>query len=262
MGDINTRKITQTDIAVNGVQSMPDRPTGTPAENKARFDKLIQNVVMPKLNGLIDDLLKRTGGTSGADNIGVRGIAGLTPTGGTGGSSGSLYQMLDALKNAVAEATLGAIADRSITEIKFAIGAVLSTVLAGYVISEEDTPLIEDTDTLLEALGKITKLINNKVNTETGKTLADIRFYDDLTLASDNWVGADPYTKEVTVAGILSTDNPIVDLDLSTTDFANVEDHLEDWSYIYKIVATNDTLTFYATEQISNDLKFIVKVVE
>lgn len=58
MADFSSRKITTTDIQTNGVQSMPDVPSGSTLEVKQAFDKLVSTVVMPKLNGLIDDLKK------------------------------------------------------------------------------------------------------------------------------------------------------------------------------------------------------------
>lgn len=50
-------KITNTQIAMKGVVSAPDRLTGTAAENKAIFDKLIREVVKDAVNGLIDELV-------------------------------------------------------------------------------------------------------------------------------------------------------------------------------------------------------------
>ena len=50
-------KITSTDVSTKGVQSAPDQLTGTAAENKALFDRLIAEVVKEKLNDLIDELV-------------------------------------------------------------------------------------------------------------------------------------------------------------------------------------------------------------
>ena len=55
-------KITDADVSTNGVQSAPDKLTGTAAENKAIFDRLIQNVVQDCLNGLIDELITALAG--------------------------------------------------------------------------------------------------------------------------------------------------------------------------------------------------------
>lgn len=63
------------------------------------------------------------------------------------------------------------------------------------------------------------------------------------------WSGSDPYTKEVTLSGILATDHPIVDL-LPSSNYATAEEQIEAWGSIYKVVASADnTLTFYATDE-------------
>ena len=49
-------KITDSDIAGNGVIAAPDVLKGTPAENKAIFDRLIKTIVKTNLNALIDQL--------------------------------------------------------------------------------------------------------------------------------------------------------------------------------------------------------------
>lgn len=49
-------KITDGDVSSKGVSGAPDKLTGTAAENKALFDRLIAEVVKEKLNDLIDEL--------------------------------------------------------------------------------------------------------------------------------------------------------------------------------------------------------------
>lgn len=65
-------KITQEESSANGVVSAPDVLTGTAQENKAIFDKLTNQVVITKHNGLIDELA-----TSGAGDTGITDIPGL-----------------------------------------------------------------------------------------------------------------------------------------------------------------------------------------
>ena len=66
-------KITDAEIAAAGVQSQPNKLTGTAAQNKAVFDALVKNLVKGKLNGLIDALT----GAGAAGQIGVDTISGL-----------------------------------------------------------------------------------------------------------------------------------------------------------------------------------------
>lgn len=73
-------KITDTDISTNGVISAPDKLTGTVAQNKALFDKLIKDAVKVKFNSIIDALVATADGASGADQIGATAISGLSGT--------------------------------------------------------------------------------------------------------------------------------------------------------------------------------------
>ena len=77
------------------------------------------------------------------------------------------------------------------------------------------------------------------------------------TLANTGWTGSSaPYTKAVTVTGILAAGKPpIVDVTLSETwSTAMIED--EEWAKIKRIAYTNNTLTFYATEVPTVSLNF------
>lgn len=63
------------------------------------------------------------------------------------------------------------------------------------------------------------------------------------------WSGSGPYTKVVTLSGILATDHPIVDL-VASSNYATAEEQIEVWGSIYKVDASADnTLTFYATDK-------------
>lgn len=67
---INDNKITQVEIDANNVKSSSDTPTGTSMEIKNIFDKLPE-LIISKLNGLIDCLKSTVDGASGADNVGA-----------------------------------------------------------------------------------------------------------------------------------------------------------------------------------------------
>lgn len=74
---IEQQKITQEDFINKDIAGLPDRPTeaGMTAEAlKNRFDSATKNIVMPKLNGLINILIA----TDGASNIGTSAIEGLS----------------------------------------------------------------------------------------------------------------------------------------------------------------------------------------
>jgi len=79
---------------------------------------------------------------------------------------------------------------------------------------------------------------------------------------SSDWTGSDPYTAVMTVSGILSTDAPIVDIDLSSVTYADVPDVQADWALVYRVAATDDDeLTFYATAEPTEDFDVQIQVV-
>ena len=97
---LKDRKITEAGIAQHGVVSAPDRLTGTAAENKKVFDKLVRNVVAEQVNGLVDDLSAKTAGASGISQLGMTPIAGL--------NAANAQVALEELKNWLEQAIIGA----------------------------------------------------------------------------------------------------------------------------------------------------------
>ena len=83
-----------------------------------------------------------------------------------------------------------------------------------------------------------------------------------LTATLDtNWSGSSaPYSKTVTVSGILATDTPIIDVVMSGT-YSTDEARIEAWGYIYRAVCNNGSITFYATEKPTVSLPIQIKVV-
>lgn len=82
------------------------------------------------------------------------------------------------------------------------------------------------------------------------------------TLPYASWTGSSaPYTKEVTVAGILSTDKPDINLDLSTATYSDVATIQSDWANVYRGVTSADTITFYASTVPTIDIPLQIKVV-
>jgi len=81
------------------------------------------------------------------------------------------------------------------------------------------------------------------------------------TIGAGSWSGSGPFTKAITVTGILETDNPIIDLDLSTVAFADVAARQAEWGKIYRGVTSTNTITFSATEALTLAFPFTAKVV-
>lgn len=75
------------------------------------------------------------------------------------------------------------------------------------------------------------------------------------------WSGTSaPYTKTVSVSGLLSTDNPIIDVIMSGT-YSTDEARMEAWGYIYRATTANNSITFYANEKPTVSLPIQIKVV-
>lgn len=79
--------------------------------------------------------------------------------------------------------------------------------------------------------------------------LASKSSYSTTILSSDVWTPtSDYFILSKSVSGILSTDKPIVDMDLSLASVSNISDLQTAWSSVYRVVASSDTITFYALE--------------
>ena len=73
---------------------------------------------------------------------------------------------------------------------------------------------------------------------------------------------SDPWIATIAVAGLLSTDVPIVDIDLSSVPFADVPDVQADWALVYRVEASDDDeLKLYATDEPTADFELTIKVV-
>jgi len=68
---ISSLKIVNTDYIDHDVSSLPDKLTGTAAENKSDFDRIVKELVAIRVNALIDALTSTDAEDSGALNIGV-----------------------------------------------------------------------------------------------------------------------------------------------------------------------------------------------
>ena len=119
---IQEQKITEAAIAANGVQSRPDKLTGTAAQNKKVFDALVTAVVKERFNALLDEL---TGATAAAQ-LGITTIPGF--------SAGNVQTALEQIVQAMQDVTQGSVADGSITLAKLA-AEVTAVALGGAAAS-------------------------------------------------------------------------------------------------------------------------------
>ena len=119
---IQEQKITEAAIAANGVQSQPDKLTGTAAQNKKVFDALVTAVVKERFNALLDELT----GTGAAAQLGITTIPGF--------SAGNIQTALEQIVQAMQDVTQGSVADGSITLAKLA-AEVTAVALGGAAAS-------------------------------------------------------------------------------------------------------------------------------
>lgn len=121
------------------------------------------------------------------------------------------------------------------------------------------------------------KLANNLTTTEEGKALdarqgkvlsdeiakrATTVFYTG-TFLKNGWSGAAPYSQTVSVSGIVASDTPIVDVNMS--NISKPSDGINqsgNWSRIGRIITGENQITAYCYEEKPVvDLPFILKVV-
>ena len=119
---IQNQKITEAAIAANGVQSQPDKLTGTAAQNKKVFDALVTAVVREKFNALLDELT----GTTAAAQLGIATIPGF--------SADNIQSALEQIVQAMQDVTQGSVTDGSITLAKLA-AEVTAVALGGAAAS-------------------------------------------------------------------------------------------------------------------------------
>ena len=105
---LSDNKITAAMIAAYGVQSQPNKLTGSALQNKQAFDKLVEKVVAEKLNGLIDALAA----PGAAGELGVGALSGL--------DASTVQEAFEAILLAMQDMTQGSVADGSITAAKLA----------------------------------------------------------------------------------------------------------------------------------------------
>ena len=119
---IQEQKITEAAIAANGVQSQPDKLTGTAAQNKKVFDNLVTAVVREKFNALLDELT----GAAAAAQLGITTIPGF--------SADNIQTALEQIVKAMQDVTQGSVTDGSITLLKLA-AEVTAVALGGAAAS-------------------------------------------------------------------------------------------------------------------------------
>lgn len=137
-----------------------------------------------------------------------------------------------------AEVTTAKLANSAVTTEKISSGAVTGVKIADGGVSAEK---------IVDGAVSTNKIADNAV-TENKIASNSVSHY--FTASIDTtWVGsAAPFTKTVSVSGMLATDHPTYDVILSDTpDTAQAQ--IEEWNKIYKLVANNGSITLHAFEK-------------
>lgn len=82
---------------------------------------------------------------------------------------------------------------------------------------------------------------------------------------ASNWTAyGNAYKQEVTVTGILETDRPIIDVQLSGASADDVASDItldEEWLKVFRIITGADNISIYAKQMPNVDLPIAIKVV-
>lgn len=88
-----------------------------------------------------------------------------------------------------------------------------------------------------------------------------IRTYT-VTIETTDWSGSEPAQATKSITGLLETDNPFLDIDLSSVTFANIETVQTEYAKIYQGTTSNGSITFDALDTPTENLALVLKVVE
>jgi hypothetical protein len=149
-----------------------------------------------------------------------------------------------------------------------------TSVPSGAVFTDTgEVNIIEEVQAEGVALSITSKAVNvTRASLGAGTGDADVAYYTTTIVGSDgssNWVeettgdwdGAFIATK--TVSGIVDTDRPLIDLDLSAATFLTYEALQTDYALIFRVEASDtNEMKFYASAEPVEDLVIAIKVVK
>lgn len=198
----------------------------------------------------------------------IAGTPSASPVAPTLTQTAQIYEI--PLANIAVAASASSIVTGNITDRRVAVSSALIEALK--VIVNLKAPLASPTFTgtvagitaAMVGLGSVTNESKSTMFTSpafTGNIPTGVKSDLTATLPSASWTGSSaPFTKAVTVTGILATDNPLIDI-VPSGVYATDQTMLTNWGKIYRAVTSANTITFYATEVPSADIPFIAKVV-
>lgn len=156
---------------------------------------------------------------------------------------------------------------------RFKIDGVSHTIEPDFgTVVEPGTPInraylqpIEDYLEIVATKGEVEQvsdeLTSHKAENATLNQLGHVNHAVLTATLDTSWSGSSaPYTKTISVSGILSTDVPFIDIVMSGT-YATDTARQEAWGCIYRAVTADNAITFYATDKPTVNLPLQIKVV-
>ena len=149
---------------------------------------------------------------------------------------------------------------------RFKIDGVSHTIEPDFgTVVEPGTPInkeyLQPIEDYLEIVATKDEIDSHKVEKANLSVLGHVNHAVLTATLNTAWLGTSaPYTKTVSVSGILYTDTPIIDVVMSGT-YSTDEARTEAWGYIYRAVCNNGSITFYATEKPTVSLPIQIRVV-
>lgn len=200
---------------VNNISQLSDTPTLTeglsPDELKARFD--LGNVrIKDYINNTLIPQLERT---SAASSVGAQSVSGFDQFSNVQTALAVIINHILDLEGEIGGST--SIEDGAVTTQKIANSAVTNEKIGANAVTGE-------------------KIASEAVSKPFTATL------------SKTWAGSGPYTQTVNVSGILASDSPIIDVDMTGT-YSTDKSREEEFAKIYRAVTADGTVTFYAHEK-------------
>ena len=136
---------------------------------------------------------------------------------------------------------------------QFSLNDLLSQ-LKQETVTETTASIVDTAPEALDTIQELAAALGDDANfsttvTNSLATKATTAVYSTVILAADTWTDQTGYfTLAKTVNGLLASDTPIIDLNLSSVNPANVADIQSAWGKVYRAVTSENTITFYALE--------------
>lgn len=130
-----------------------------------------------------------------------------------------------------------------------------------------DTTINLSVNNVQEAIDTVFSTVNSTITNEisqVNQTIDDLTDFFTFQVNTNAWIqnAGNEYVATISVQGILSTDRPLVDIDLSAVPFNDVPDFIADWSNVYRVEASADNqIKLYALDLPENNIQVLVKIV-